>query len=316
MSASMITIFGGSGFVGRAIARRLAARGYFVRVATRMPDSCYDMRHFGTPGQVVPQFYDPSRPETIAAAVAGSYAVVNCVGMLFERKRATFHAAHTELPRQIASAARRQGVQRLVHVSALAVDQSASKYARTKLQGEQVVRDSYAGATILRPSVIFGPGDGFFNLFATLAQFLPALPLIGGGKTRFQPIYVDDVAAAAVAAIDGPSEGMGQIYELGGPDILNFREIYEQLFAVTGQRRWLVPLPWVLTKCEAWFLERLPGRLLTVDQVVSLQTDNVVTPGALTIGDLGITPHSLGMILPTYLDRFRPGGKFAELKRA
>jgi NADH dehydrogenase len=312
----LITLFGGSGFVGRSIVRALAARGYFVRIATRTPDACYELRTAGTPGQIVAQFYDPARPETIAQAVAGATAVVNCVGMLFERKRATFHAAHAELPRQIATACKRQGVARLVHISALGIEEDKSKYARTKCQGEQAIRDGFPGAIILRPSVIFGPDDNFFNLFATLARYLPFLPLIGGGHTQFQPVYVEDVAVAAVAVITGGPEHVGQTYELGGPDVVSFRQIYRLLFEVTNLSRPLVPLPWGLAKFKAWFWERLPGRLLTVDQVRSLETDHIVVAGAKGFAELGIAPRSMSIILPTYLDRFRPGGKFAELKRA
>ncbi len=313
---ALITIFGGSGFVGRAIVNQAARAGYQVRIATRNPTACYELRALGTPGQVVPQYYDPSRPESMAAAVAGSAAVVNCVGILFERKRSTFHAAHVELPRQIATSCKRQNVDRLIHISALGIDQSQSRYGRSKLQGEQAVREAYPGVTILRPSVIFGPGDGFFNLFATLMQYLPALPLIGGGQTRFQPVYVEDVAAAAMVAVTGPDQVRGQTYELGGPEVLTFKEVYKRLFAEIGQSRMLVPLPWRLAKFKAWFWERLPGKLLTVDQVVSLQTDNIVQQGTMTWGELGLTPTSLSVVLPTYLDRFKVGGKFAERKSA
>ena len=184
----IITVFGGSGFLGRAIIRDLAAAGYTVRIATRNPQSCYEMRTFGTPGQVVAQYYDPARPDTIGAAISGSYGVVNCVGILYERKRSTFHNAHIELPRAIATGCKRYNVARFVHISALGAQTGKSKYARTKMQGEKIVRDIYPNVCILRPSILFGAGDNFFNMFARLATILPVLPLIGGGKTKFQPV--------------------------------------------------------------------------------------------------------------------------------
>jgi uncharacterized protein YbjT (DUF2867 family) len=315
LNNQIITIFGGSGFLGRQIIRELAAQGYTIRVASRTPQSCYDVRTTGAPGQVVPQFYDPSRPDTIGAVINGSYAVINCIGILFEKGRTKFHAAHAELPRQLATSCKRHHVERFVHISALGVDSNKSNYARTKLMGEQAVRDIFQGATILRPSVIFGTEDNFFNMFARMCQFMPALPLIGGGKTKFQPVFVGDVADAAVRAIRTP-DMIGKIYELGGPDVLTFREIYEKLFENIGYRRTLLSLPWSVARFQAGIMQLFPKPLLTVDQVRSLKFDNVMRPGAGGFKDIGVTPKSLDLILPTYLDCYRTGGKFAEKKRA
>lgn len=313
--AKIATVFGGSGFLGSVIVRHLADAGYIVRIATRTPAACYALRVHGTPGQIVPQFYDPARPDTIGAMINGSSVVVNCVGQLSERKRRKFHAAHTELPRQIAASCKRYHVARLVHISALGVDHSRAKYAHSKLAGEQAVLNAFPQATILRPSVIFGAGDGFFNLFARLAQFLPALPLIGGGRTKFQPVYVEDVAAAAMQAINTPAMA-GQIYELGGPEVLTFRQIYDRLFETIGYRRALVPLPFWMARIQARVLQMLPTPPLTVDQVRLLQTDNVVAAGARTFADMGLAPTPMAAILPGYLAAYRIGGSFAEAARA
>lgn len=312
----IVTIFGGSGMVGRAVTQEFAKLGYQVRVATRRPQTCYTMRSYGTPGQVMPISYDPARPDTIASAIQGAEIVVNTVGMLYERRRATFHAAHVELPRQIATACKRSNVKRFVHISALGVDTARSKYAKTKLHGEQVVRDIFPGVVILRPSVMFGPDDGFFNLFARLAQILPVLPLIGGGKTKFQPVYVGDVARAVVVAATGPADVAGNTYELGGPDQVTFRDIYARLFDVMGTRRFLMPLPFPIAKIQGRVMQMFPNPMLTVDQVVSLETDNIVGTGVKTFKDLGIVPTSMDLILPTYLSHYRAGGIFGEKQRA
>jgi uncharacterized protein YbjT (DUF2867 family) len=310
------TIFGGSGMVGRAIIERLSALGYTVKIATRTPQACYALKTSGTPGQIVPQLYDPARPDTIAAAIHGSSVVINCVGVLFEQGRSTFHAAHHELARQIATACKRYAVDRLVHISALGIDQSKSKYATSKRQGEEAVRDVFPNAVILRPSIIFGPDDSFFNRFARMITMMPFLPLIGGGKTKFQPVYIGDVASAVVTIVNGPTTLFAKTYELGGPDIVTFRDIYSILFAMTGRTRLLVSLPWGIAKIQGWILERLPGKLLTRDQVISLQTDTIVQTGALGFKELGLVPTAMATILPIYLSRFRPGGLFGEHARA
>lgn len=305
MTSQIVTLFGGSGFVARAIVQDLARRGYTIRIASRTPQKCYALKIAGAPGQIVPQVYDPARPETIGAAIAGSTFVVNCVGILYERGRSTFRAAHVELARQIATGCKLNGVDRLVHISALGIENSRSRYAASKREGEAAVRGIFPGAIILRPAVIFGPDDRFFNLFAGLSAFSPVLPLIGGGQTRFQPVYVGDVAAAVIEVLTRPaspgSDPRGQTYELGGPEVLTFRQILALVLKITGRRRWLCPLPWGLAKFQARILQLLPKPILTVDQVVSLQSDSVVSGSTPTFSDLGLSPRAAESILPAYL---------------
>lgn len=314
------TIFGGTGFIGRQIVRELARLGYTVKVATRVPESVFSLKPSGTVGQIVPfpvQYRDPA---SIAAAVRGAQVVVNCVGILHERRRGDFQRLHAELPGVIAQASAEAGVQRLVHISALSCERGTSRYAKTKAAGEIAVRRNFPGATILRPSAVFGPEDRFFNMFAELARYVPFLPLIGGGKTKFQPVYAGDVADAVVACLTrapiGDHDPRGKTYELGGPEIVDMREIYDRIFTHTRRRRNLMTLPWGMAKMQAGFMGMLPAPLLTPDQVESLKTDNVVTQGALTLADLGIAATGMNLILPGYLAYYAPGGKFGDKKRA
>ncbi len=302
-------IFGGTGFIGSQAVRLLAKQGFIVKVAARVPERAYDLKPCGHVGQVVPLACDYSDPAAIRAAVAGSDCVINCTGILFERGRTTFDAIHATLPRVIAEACRETGAARFVHISALGAEQGTSRYARSKKAGEEAARASFPAVTILRPSVVFGPDDDFFNKFAHMARFLPALPLIGGGHTKFQPVYVGDVARAVMAALTQPGAA-GRTYELGGPDIVDFRRIYEMLFEMTGRRRHLVTLPWGLAKIDGAILSLLPKPPLTADQVESLKTDTVVSNGAAGLQDLGIAPTSMAQILPGYLEHYRAGGKF------
>lgn len=309
------TVFGGTGFVGRQVVRELAARGIVVKVATRLPEKAYFLKPCGAVGQVVPVLCRVSDDESLRAAIRGSDYVVNCIGVLFERgKRQKFQVLHADLPGRIAATCAAENVSRLVHISALSADQGTSRYARTKLAGEQAVQAAFPLATILRPSVIFGKDDNFFNMFARLALVLPALPLIGGGKTKFQPVFVGDVADAVMAALEHPAVGLnnpqGRVYELGGPEILSFKDVYERLFSYIRVKPKLISLPFFIAKIQAAFLSLLPVPLLTRDQVESLKTDNVVAPQALNLGDLGVKPTALDTILPTYLERYRPGGRF------
>lgn len=315
------TVFGGTGFIGRYIVRELAKLGYTVKVATRVPERAYFLQTAGTVGQIVPVPCNYRDTVSIAGVIRGSEIVINCIGILYEKRRGDFQRLHADLPGMIAQACAASGVQRLVHISALGADKAQSRYARTKLQGEEAVRRAFPQATILRPSIVFGPEDEFFNMFAGLANVLPALPLIGGGKTKFQPVYVGDVAAAAAAAATHPAVGditpQGKTYSLGGPEVMTFREIYNYIFACTGRRRMLVPLPFALAKIDAFFLQMIPPRpLLTVDQVTTLRTDNIVPGGALTLEDLGVRPTGMGLIVPAYLERFRAGGRFSDTKAA
>lgn len=314
------TVFGGTGFIGRHIVKRLAAEDYVIKVATRIPERAYFLKPCGSVGQVVPFRCDYNDMASLREAIEGADVVVNCVGILFQKGENKFRRLHAELPGQIAEACARERVGRLIHISALGADKATSKYAASKLEGERAVLANCPWATILRPSVVFGPEDNFFNMFARLARFAPALPLIGGGKTKFQPVYVGDVAHAAMAAIFLPPVGdtdpRGKIYELGGPEIVTFREIYELLFRYTARRRLLIPVPFFLAKLKAVFLSLLPAPPLTPDQVESLKTDNTISPQAFTLTHLGITPTGMGLVLPGYLESYRAGGRFADKKTA
>ncbi|WP_114376856.1 complex I NDUFA9 subunit family protein [Elioraea thermophila] len=302
------TVFGGSGFVGRYIVKRLAQRGYIVRVGVRDPDRANFLKPMGNLGQIVPMAASVRDAAAVAALVAGAEVVVNCVGILYETGSQTFRALHAEAPGRIGRAAATAGAKHVVHVSAIGADPaSPSVYARTKAEGEAALRAAYPAAVVLRPSIVFGPEDDFFNQFAALAQVLPALPLFGGGTTRFQPVYVGDVAEAAMAALDR-AEAAGNTYELGGPRIYTFREILEFILRTTGRKRFLISIPYSVGALQARLFELLPKPLLTRDQLILLQRDNVVSPGALTLADLGITPKAVEAIVPTYLARFRRGG--------
>lgn len=305
------TVFGGTGFVGRQIVRELAHLGYTIKVATRIPESAYFLKPCGAVGQVVPFACDYSDPQSMADAVKGADYVVNCIGILYERRCSTFKRAHVDTPAMVAKACHDEGVDRFVHISALGCDKGSSKYAKSKFEGEQAVLENFSGATILRPSIIFGEDDGFFNMFAELSRYLPVLPLIGGGRTKFQPVYVGDVADCVIKALVEPSDKyVGKTYELGGVDVIDFKQVYELLFQYTGRKRKLVPLPFFIAKIEASFLGLMPKPLLTRDQVESLKADNVVQIGMPTIDDFGIAPKTMELILPTYLKRYRSGGRF------
>jgi NADH dehydrogenase len=314
------TIFGGTGFIGRQIVRELARQGYTIKVATRVPESVFALKTCGAVGQVVPFHTNYRDAASIIAAVRGAQVVVNCVGILRERRRGDFQRVHADLPGMIAQACAAEGVERLIHISALASERGTSRYARTKAAGEIAVRRHFPAATIMRPSVVFGPDDNFFNMFAEMARYIPALPLIGGGKTKFQPVYVGDVADAVVAACVRPPIGdhdpRGKTYELGGPEVIDMREIYERVFIYTRRTRKTVKLPWGVAKMQAGLMGILPAPPLTPDQVESLKTDNLVMPGALTLADLGIGATGMGLILPGYLSTYAPGGKFGDKKRA
>lgn len=311
LDQKIATVFGGTGFVGRQIVRELAARGVRVKVATRIPESAYFLKPDGAPGQIVPIACNYNDEASIAAALCGSDYVVNCIGILYERgKRRTFQKIHTHLPRVIATMCAHAGVKAFVHISALGVDAGTSKYAKSKLAGEKAVLEVFPKASILRPSVIFGEGDAFFNMFAEMARYIPALPLIGGGKTKFQPVYVGDVADAALAALTH-KEAQGHIFELGGAEVLSFKEIYARMFKYTQAPRVLINLPYGLAKVEAAFMSLLPRPPLTPDQVESLKSDSVVSGKYPGLAELGIGAHTLDSILPTYLPSYRKGGRFA-----
>lgn len=309
------TIFGGTGFIGRYIVRDLARAGYRVKVATRIPEKAYFLKPYGTVGQVVPFVCNLKDQASLEAAIAGSEVVVNCIGILYQRRRGEFQRLQADLPGRIAEASARLGVQRLVHLSALGVDKAASLYARTKLEGEKKIMAAFPAATILRPSVVFGEEDRFFNLFASLMRVFPIVPVIGAG-TKLQPVYVGDVADAVMAAVTRP-DCLGGVYELGGPEVVTLREIHQRLMAWTGMRRGLMAVPFGMAKVQASVLQCLPPKpLLTTDQVITLKTDSIVGTHALGFGDLGLRPAAMELIVPGYLERFRAGGRFADKKVA
>lgn len=310
----IVTVFGGSGFIGRYVVRNLALRGWRVRVAVRDTAKANFLRPLGAVGQVAPVFANIRDDASVAAAVQGADMVVNLVGILYEGGTQRFAAVHAEGAARVARQARSAGVQRLIQISSLGADAaSPSAYARTKAAGEQAVLAAFPEATILRPSVVFGPEDGFFNLFAGLSRLSPVLPLIGGGHTRFQPVYVMDVADAVMACLDRP-ETQGKTYQLGGPKTYSFRALMELLLQVTDRRRLLLPLPWGLAGFLAGLLGLLPKPLLTRDQVAQLRHDNVVADGAPGLADLGIAPTAVEVVVPTYLDVYRVGGRFNRLR--
>ena len=310
MRLRRVTVLGASGFIGRYIVKRLARRGAVVAAVSRHATRAGFLRPMGDVGQVVPLDAGLADEARLAAAIAGSDAVICCAGILYERGRQRFDAVHHQGPARLARLAASAGAKRFVHLSAIGADPaSASAYARSKAAGETAVSAAFPAATILRPSLVFGPEDEFFNRFAALARYAPALPLIGGGKTRFQPVYVGDVADAAMAALDRP-ETCGRTYELGGPEVLSFRELMEMILREVDRHRLLVSVPFGLAMLEAAFLELLPVPPLTRDQVRLLRHDTVVGADALGLAALGIAPTGLELVLPTYLDRFRRHGRW------
>jgi NADH dehydrogenase len=310
---TMITVFGGSGFLGRHVVRALARRRYRIRVAVRRPDLAGDVMPYGAPGQIHAVQANLRYQNSVAAAVRDSAVVVNLVGILYERGRQRFDTVQSFGAEAAALAASAQGA-RMVHVSAIGADEDAtSNYARTKALGEKAVLAAVPSAVVYRPSIIFGPEDDFFNRFAAMSVLSPVLPLVGGGHTRFQPVFAGDVGEAVARAVDGEVKG-GTIYELGGPDVFTFREILEFILASIERRRLLVPLPFWAAKLQASVLQYLPKPPLTPDQVELLKHDNVVSDAAKrdgrTFEALGIHPRSVAAIVPEYLWRFRKTGQF------
>jgi NADH dehydrogenase len=303
----MAVVFGGTGFIGRHLVPRLARLGYGVRVITRNPNAVLPLSTQGNPGQVVPWSADLRNDAALARAVEEAGLVVNLIGILAERRAGEFQRLQGELPGRIGRAAAAAGVRRLVHVSAIGADPSSpSRYASSKAAGEAAVLAAFPRATILRPSILFGPEDHFFNRFAAMAQLLPVMPVVCG-KTRFQPVYVGDVAEAILAAADR-EDAAGRIYELGGPRVASFRDLMAYVLEVTGRRHRLVNLPDGLVRLQARLGEFLPNPPLTRDQLLLLRRDNVVTPGSPGLAELGIAPQAMEAVVPGYLARFRPGG--------
>lgn len=305
----IITVIGGSGFVGRHVVKHLAKAGYRIRIVSRNPEAAMPLKTAADPGQIDLLAGNITKPETMAPALQGAFAIINLVGILFEQGNQNFNDTQAKAPENIAKMAKNSGVKRFIHLSALGVDKAfGSAYARTKLMGEKAVIAAFAETTILRPSVIFGADDHFFNQFAAL----PFLPVIGGGKTKFQPVYVDDVAKAVVASLKNP-QSTGQVYELGGATTYSFRALLDFVQATLGSHKPMIPLSFGMASLFAGFNElafrcipliRRPA--LTRDQVKLLKYDNVISPGTRGFADLGITPQPLEVIVPRYLARFNP----------
>ncbi len=315
MAVKLATVFGGAGFIGRYLVQRLARAGWRIRVPARQPDSALFLKPLGDVGQIVPMAANIRNEASVRRAVEGATVVVNLVGILFEAGAQSFDAVHREGALRIAHIAAGRGAERLLHISALgAASQSPSAYARSKAAGEAAVRAAFPAVTIFRPSIVFGPEDDFFNRFARLARLLPALPLIGGGRTRFQPVYVGDVADAMMAALTDP-KAAGQIYELGGPQTYSFHGLMEILLTAIQRKRWLISVPFPIAAIQGAVLSLLPNPPLTRDQVNLLKRDNVVSGLFPGLAELGIRPTALEAVIPSYLDRFRPGGWYSSTRR-
>jgi len=310
MKNRTVTVIGATGFLGRHTVRALARAGWRIKAASRHPAQGFFLRPMGSVGQIELVKCDVADADSVAAAVKGADAVINLTGILFEKGQ-SFRGVQADGATHVAEAAAAAKIASVVHVSAIGADrESDSAYARTKAEGEAAMRQAVPTAVILRPSIIFGPEDSFFNKFAGMARILPALPLIGGGKTRFQPVFVGDVAAAIVAVLGNPAAS-GRTFELGGPAIYSFRQLMQIILRETGRRRALVPIPFALTKLKAAFLQILPNPLLTVDQVRLLKNDNVVAAGTPGLADLSVTPTSVEAVLPSYLWRYRAKGEYS-----
>lgn len=318
--SKLVTIYGGSGFVGRQIARKMAKRGWRVRVAVRRPNEAIFVRPYGAVGQVEPVLCNIRDDASVRAAMQGADAVVNCVGILNRSGKNTFDAVQSQGAARVARLAADAGVTNLVQISAIGADaQSASAYQRSKAAGEDAVRAAFPDAVILRPSVIFGADDTFFNRFASMSRFGPVLPVVGAG-TKFQPVHVEDVAEAAARAATG--QASAGVYELGGPDVQSFRDWMHTMLRVIGRRRLVLNLPFWIARILGGVLDfaqvatggLFENGMLTRDQVRSLGKDNVVSKGARTLADLGIEPTPAAAVLPDYLWRFRPSGQYDAIK--
>ncbi len=315
-SSTLITLYGGSGFIGRHVVRAIAKTGARMRIAVRRPELCGHLQPLGDVGQINVVQANVRFPDSLIGPAEGADAVINLVGILFPTGKQTFNAVQDEGARHVAEAARTASARALVHVSAIGADKDApSVYARSKAAGETAVAEVFPAAVILRPSVVFGPEDDFFNRFGALARIAPVLPLIGGGHTRLQPVFVGDVAKAVVASLTGKAAAQAP-YELGGPEILTLKQVMQRVLDYTMRRRLLVPLPFWLATVQAAFLQWLPTPPLTVDQVRLLRIDNVVSEAATrrgrTLQGLGITePIAIEAVVPDYLERFRPRGQFS-----
>ncbi len=320
--SKLVTIYGGSGFVGRYVARRMAGEGWRVRVAVRRPNEAMFVKTYGVVGQVEPILCNIRDDASVALAMQGADAVVNCVGVLNELGKNEFDAVQADGAERIARLAAQQGVAQMVHISAIGADaESDSQYSRTKAQGEAAVLEHMPGAVILRPSVIFGTEDQFFNRFAGMTRMSPFLPLVGAG-TKFQPVFVDDVAKAAVKGVLG--QAPAGVCELGGPEVKTFRALMQQMLDVIHRRRVIIGMPFWAARIMAGVLDIVkfvsfqlfPNNILTRDQLKNLRRDNVVSEGAMGFSDLGIEPTTLESVLPEYLWKFRPSGQYDDIQNS
>lgn len=318
--SKLVTIYGGSGFVGRYITQRMAKAGWRVRVAVRRPNEAMFVRPYGAVGQVEPVFCNIRDDASVQAVMQGADAVVNCVGILNVTGKNGFDAVQHEGAERIARLAAAEGITTMVQISAIGADiGSDSAYARTKALGEEGVLQHLPNAIILRPSIVFGPEDQFFNRFASMSRMGPVLPVVGA-ETKFQPVYVDDVAKAAAMGVLG--EAKPGIYELGGPDVNTFKELMQQMLGVIHRRKLILNTPWFMARLMGWGFDMLQiitfglftNGMITRDQVKNLRRDNVVSEGAMSFADLGIKPTALEAVLPEYLWRFRPSGQYDAIK--
>lgn len=312
----LITIFGGSGFVGRHLVQKLAAQGYRIRIAVRRPDLAGHLQPLGGVGQIMPVQANVRYPDSLASACRGADIVINLTGILHESGAQSFEAVHELGAEAVAKAAAESGAKKFIHMSALGADKnSKSAYARSKAAGETRVKSAFPGAIVIKPSIIFGPEDRFFNKFADMARFSMVLPLIGGGKTKFQPVFVGDVAEAFSVVIN-TDRFSGKVFELGGPEIFSFKELLQFILKTTGRKRILLPVPWFIAKPMGSVLGFLPYTLLTRDQVILLQSDNLTSKEAekdgRTLDGLGINPETIAAQVPSYLYRYRRFGQFTE----
>lgn len=306
----LVTIFGGSGFVGRHIVRTLANDGWRIRVAVRRPNLAHFLKPAARVGQIQTMRANVRNPDDVRLALRGADAVINLVGVLSQSGSQRFETVHVQAAGDIAAACREAGIERLIHFSALGADTGApARYFRSKAEGERRVREERPSATIVRPALIFGPEDQFFNRFGSLARFVPVLPLFGGGRTKFQPVFVGDVAHG-VAQLLWRQEAPGQTFEFAGPEIMTFREVMQMTLRITQRKRLLLSLPFAIGRLQGLVLQYLPGKLLTRDQVLMLETDTVPSGDAPGLRDLGIVPSGPEAIVPTYLWRFRKMGQF------
>ena len=319
-SGKIVVIFGGSGFVGQHLVRVLARDGWRIKIAVRRPDLAEFLKPLGTVGQIQPIQANLRFPESVSSAVVGSNAVVNLVGILSENRNQKFAAVQAQGARVVAEASKKAGVAKLVQISAIGADENSnSEYSQTKAEGETAAFENFPDAFVVRPSIIFGPEDNFFNQFARMMRISFMLPLIGNGVTKFQPVFVGDVAEAIAKCIQGEVKS-GNILELGGSEVLSFRECLELLFEVTNRRRLFLPIPFEIAKMMGKLLQIIPNAPLTADQVEILKSDNVVSQDAIeqgrTLEGIGIVPKTLATILPTYLWRFRVHGEFEQVEKS